>query len=283
MVFSSIKNFHELDQKGWIIGPQEKEDAYLERIKTVKGFFSNPPEDIDQFLTDRDWALCNQITHTLFDVAPDWILAYYSNSNLSFFQGAATWIVEKQGVRIPIVQLKERFEEGKLLGFYTKKEVLSHEAVHAVRMQFDEPVFEEFFAYKTSPHWGRRILGPVFQYPWEGYLFICLLFIPITVEIVGFFLPTLNFLPFFNFFPLAFAFFLFLRLTFLHIVLRVALNKLSKFLLLAERKWAVALRMKDREIFRFCFLSKKRLTGFLNKEDSFRWKVLRKSYFKTLH
>ncbi|MCH9614488.1 MAG: hypothetical protein SP1CHLAM54_15510 [Chlamydiia bacterium] len=43
------------------------------------------------------------------------------------------------------------------------KEVLEHEAVHVMRAQFEEPRFEEYFAYQTSPWWHRRFFGPLFK------------------------------------------------------------------------------------------------------------------------
>ncbi len=279
-LFTSTKNLQKLDQKGWILGPNEEEKPYFERIKTLKHFFSYPPEDVDRFLTDHDWSSALQRTHQLFDFAPDWIVAHYSDHKLPFFQGAATWIMQQNDIRIPLIQLKEKFESGRLLRLYKREEVLAHEAVHAVRMEFDEPFFEEFFAYETSPYAWRRFLGPLFQYPWEAYLFLLLLFIPLGLEIARFFYPYDEFLPLLIYLPIIFVSYLFLRLFFLHLTLRIALKRISKFLLLSERKWAVALRMKDREIFRFAYLPKKFLSNFLKKEKSLRWKLLRKSYFK---
>ncbi|NGX38613.1 MAG: hypothetical protein K1000chlam2_01788, partial [Chlamydiae bacterium] len=164
-----IKNLQDFNQKGWIPGPLEEEKKFLKRIETLDHFFSNPPSDIDHFLTDADWTVAQEKTKALYDLSPDWIVAYYSNRNLPFFQGAATWITEKDTMRIPLVQLKEKFEEGSLMRLYRREEVLAHEAVHAARMQFDEPYFEEIFAYKTSPRSWRRFFGPLFQSSWESY------------------------------------------------------------------------------------------------------------------
>ncbi|GAG44421.1 unnamed protein product, partial [marine sediment metagenome] len=38
-----------------IPGPEEKEKAFLERVKILEDHFSTPPQNIDLFLTDSDW------------------------------------------------------------------------------------------------------------------------------------------------------------------------------------------------------------------------------------
>lgn len=258
--------------QGWIPGPEEGEAPFFARVKELKQFFSYPPEDVDNFLTDRDWEGARAITERLYGFSPDWIVAYYSNAKLSFFQGAAAWIITRNDLRIPLIQLKEKFESGSLHKMYHREEVLAHEAVHAARMQFDEPVFEEFFAYKTSPHWWRRVFGPIFQRQWEAYVFIALLLIPIGIEVARFFYPDLWVFPYFL--PFIFFGLLLLRLSFLHLTLALAMRKMKPFLKNPSKKWAAALFLKDREIFQFAYSSKP------IKQTDFRWKMMREMYFK---
>ncbi len=274
------KELQQFNAKGWIPGPKEEKKSFLARIEALEHFFSYPPEDIDHFLTDRDWAGTREVTKYLYDFSSDWIVAYYSDQKLSFFQGAATWITEKDDLRIPLVQLKEKFEKGKLLGIYGRQEILAHEAVHAVRMQFDEPLFEEIFAYKTSPLPFRRLLGPIFQKPWEAYLFIGLLLIPMGVEIALFMDYPVNSFVFVRFAPLFFMTLLLIRLCFLQVSLVLAIKKLRVCLVSPQRALAVALRLKDREIFQFAYQSKRKLIPFLKGEESLRWKLLKENYFK---
>lgn len=261
-----------LNQQGWIPGPEEGEEQFLSRVKELKHFFSYPPEDVDKFLTDTDWSGACAITERLYGFSPNWIVAHYSNAKLSFFQGAATWIIARNGLRIPLIQLKEKFENGSLHKMYLREEVLAHEAVHAARMQFDEPVFEEFFAYKTSPHWWRRIFGPIFERTWEAYLFIILLMIPLAIEVARFFYPDIWVFPYFL--PFIFFGLLLLRLIFLHLTLALAMRKMAPFLKDRNKKWAAALFLKDREIFQFAYSSKP------IQQNDFRWKNLSESYFK---
>ncbi len=265
-------------EKGLIPGPKEEEKQFFARTKALNQFFSYPPEDIDRYLTDGDWVAARETTGSLFGFSPDWIVAYYSNARLSFFQGAATWISTRNDLRIPVIQLKEKFETGSLHKLYRREEVLAHEAVHAARMQFDEPIFEEFFAYKTSPHSWRRIFGPIFQRPWEAYLFIILLLIPFGIEVARLFHPEIS--PFWAYVPFIFFALLLVRLSLLHLTLAVALKRMKGYLKNPKKQWAAAICLTDREIFQFAFLPKKKLEKFLKKQHSLRWKLLHDSYFK---
>ena len=100
----------QFNRRGWIPGPDESEGDYLKRIEIIEHHFSYPPLDLDDFLTDGDWENAREITTGLFDFSLDWALAYYSNRDLPFFQGAATWLLRKEGVEIPLIQLKKAFK-----------------------------------------------------------------------------------------------------------------------------------------------------------------------------
>lgn len=275
-----MKNLQEYNRKGLIPGPKEAEKSFQSRVDALYHFFSYPPTDIDRFLTDTDWINVQTNLSHLYDISPDWIVAHYSNRNLTFFQGAATWIIEKDGLRIPLVQLKEKFEMGKLLNFYHREEILAHEAVHAARMQFDEPYFEEIFAYKTSPKIWRRFFGPLFQRPWEAIVFLLFLFLPIAYEVAQFFPLDLESFSWLRLLPLFFFAALFLRLSFLQTTLFFASRRMKKMLQNPEKKWAVFFRMTDREIFQFAF--SKNLAKKIKMQKSLRWDLLKSTYFIVL-
>lgn len=280
MFFIDSKMLQQRNERGWIPGPLEEKKDFEKRVEDLNHFFSNPPSDIDHFLTDRDWSRAKEITKHLYDFSPDWILAYYNNDKLSFFQGAATWISEKEDLRLPLIQLREKFEEGRLFKFYYREEVLAHEAVHAARMQFDEPLYEEIFAYKTSPGFFRRFFGPLFQRPWEAYFFIALLFIPLTIEILLFLGIEVGYFIYLSLIPAAFFAYLLLRLLALRSVLAIALHRMKQFLEHPSKNWALAFRLKDSEIFRFALQRKKKLTEYILKQSSLRWNLLKEIYFK---
>lgn len=280
MALFSIKDLSHFDERGLIPGPKEEEKAFQERIKTLEHFFSYPPKEVDHFVNDGEWAPILATLKQSYGIAPDWVVGHYSDKNLTFFQGAALWITEKGDVRIPLIQLRTRFFEGSLLRLYKQSEVLAHEAVHAARMQFDEPLFEEIFAYQTSKNPFRRFFGPLFQAPYEGGIFLFLLFLPLAYEISLFFPIDLSRYAFVRFLPAAYFAFLLTRLLFLRLTLRIALKNIEKQIANPKQKWALALRLTDRELFRFAYSRKKKLTQFLLDQTSFRWRTLKEIYFK---
>ncbi len=142
--------------RGLIPGPQETEEAFVQRVQQAAAL-SNP-----------EWQAVAQATLSLFGFAIDWVPLSYSSQELSPWEGAATWIGEGS---LPSIQLRPAFAKGSFLG-YRRSDVLAHEAVHAARMRFEEPRFEEMLAYRTSPQRWKRFLGPAFQHKWTLYLLL---------------------------------------------------------------------------------------------------------------
>ena len=132
--------------RGLIAGPGESDVAFQERIASL------PP------VKRRSYTRLG----VLFGVVPDWVPLSFSNRGLSFFHGAMTTI----DASATSIQVRKK---GLL---YPEDEVVAHEMVHACRLAFDEPRFEEVLAYQTSRSPLRRFFGPIFQSPWESYLFV---------------------------------------------------------------------------------------------------------------
>ncbi|WP_213358219.1 hypothetical protein [Chlamydiifrater phoenicopteri] len=139
-----------LNREGFLVGPNEEKPAFFARVDRdgEKGGYTFP-EELAQ----------------IFDVRPNHLEVIYSDEGIGGWEGGCTWI-ESSGVSI---QLRKKFlKSSKLFFLYSRKEVLMHEAVHAVRMKFHEPLFEEILAYRTS-RGLRRYLGPLFRHPGESY------------------------------------------------------------------------------------------------------------------
>lgn len=136
-----LEYFH----RGLISGPEESEENFLRRIEQAKP------------LAHPEW---DDVT---LPFKIDWVPITYSNHKIAWWEGAATWISEDE---LPSIQLRKNFKKGSFLG-YKRSEVLSHEAIHAARMRFEEPLFEEVLAYSTAPQAWKRFLGPLFSRTWE--------------------------------------------------------------------------------------------------------------------
>lgn len=141
-----LEAFH----RGLIPGPEESEEAFLKRVEFATS------------LVHPEW------NEAVLPFKIDWVPLLYSNQKMAWWEGAATWISDKG---LPSIQLRKSFEKGSFLG-YKRSEILSHEAIHAARMRFEEPHFEEVLAYSTAPQAWKRFFGPLFSRTWEPLVLI---------------------------------------------------------------------------------------------------------------
>ena len=231
-----------LNKRGLIPGPDEDEAAFLERISP---FLSSQPIPIPQL-----------------DIAPDWITLTYSNKNLSFFQGAATWIENKH----PTIQLRSEFAKGSYL-IYHPEEIIAHEAAHACRMAFEEPRFEEIFAYSTSPNRFRRFFGPLFRTTTESTLFLISCLLSLTAPIFDSFLPLLL--------PLLLLTLFTFRLLHSHHTLNRCLKNIQALTHNPSLTYGAAYRMTDHEIALFA----RHPSSIATQPPSLRWRLICLAYF----
>ena len=145
-------------QRGLIPGPQESEEAFLVRI-------ARSPS-----LSHPEWQEASSKTQALWGYCIDWMPIHYSNRQLAWWEGAATWISDR-----PFIQLRKGFQKGRYLG-HDRTEILAHEAVHSARIQFHEPQFEEMLAYSVSTKAWKRFLGPLFSRSWEPLVLVAAIF-----------------------------------------------------------------------------------------------------------
>ena len=215
----------ELALRGLIVGPKESEEAFFLRVSRAQ-----KKETVDLSLP--------------YGIKPDWIEWEETKKGLSWFQGAATWVEED---RVKIQLKKNRWA--------SLEEMVRHEAVHAVRSQFDEPLFEEFFAYATSGRSYRRKIGPLFRSTQGtmGLLLSC---------VAGVFMPWVPYVVMGGYG---------LSLMLYHRKFQRALKKIKE---VYPAPMELALHLTDAEIVHF---SKE-----LIKEDSLRWRQIRARFSLTM-
>ncbi len=221
-------DLQQLNKEGLIPGPSETEEAFFARVVKAKK--------------------CLPVALNDFDAAPTWLDVFYDNKKLPFWQAAATWIEDDT----PRIQLKKK----NLLG-YSTEEILSHEAVHAVRFAFDEPRFEEILAYHTSKNKFRRFFGPIFQHSWESTLFVVLVLASL--------------IPYLKLLPWVFLTYLLVRL----IRNQKTFSECKKNLSLS-----IMLRLTDKEI--ALFSKWENILPYINqaKDKSLRWRMIYVNYFE---
>lgn len=203
-----------------------------------------------------------------------WIPVLYSNKKLALWHGGCAWIYQKEkgGPKGAFFQLRRAFStQDKAFG-YSKEEILIHEAVHAARMEFEEPQFEEFLAYRTSPNRFRRAFGPVFSNAAEAVIFLLSLFVPI---VLFFYIPLYyDLIPFAL--PLLVIFWGLFRLGYRHRILNQCYQKLSGLCASTQRADHLLLLLTDREMKQFSQLPLEKLKALIyaGREATLRQRVL---------
>ncbi len=247
----------ELNQRGFIPGPGESEEAFLQRLQAARDFVSRPfaPFDSMERVPEPHWDWVRHYLRECYDFQPDHLAAYYSNRQLAPWQGAASWVMEGNGGALCAIQLRKGFFKGRYLRIYGRDEILAHEAVHAARCAFQEPIYEEFFAYFTSEMGWRRKLGPIVKRPSEVFFFLLALGLG---AFWGHFIPAAALL--------AYAF---IRLIRRHWILKKAAQTLFKKIQDGRIVRALLLRLTDREIEQ---LAAKKI---LQDDGSLRFRIIR--------
>lgn len=288
----------QLNQIGFIPGPDEEEEAFAKRVQYGLNLSEQLPEELQTALanptsirepsTSDQAEILNPALSKLsrcYDCAPKWIPLFFSNYKLPFWHGGCAWIFQmtEDSPTSSLIQLRGIFRRSqKYLGFYDREELLTHELSHVGRMMFQEPKFEELLAYRTSHSSFRRWLGPLVQSSTESALFLLLLFVLVVFDVFllamgrpdAYFLALwLKAIPAFLF--LAAMVRLYQRQKIFNQCL-ARLKECSK----EEHAAAIAYRLKDEEIALFATMSPQEIKAYAFRQAAkeLRWQVIVKAY-----
>jgi len=233
-----------LYRRGFLPGPNESEEAFLQRVEMCEEIAKDPQRALRN-LPLSDFDLC---TEPLGLVEPlnftfDTLLTVRSDKRLPFWEGAATWSFELEGGgQLPILQLRKN------RSYMSLEEIVSHEAVHILRTAFDEMRFEEILAYRTSKKGWRRYFGPLFRRPRESLIFALLTLGAFALEVILLALfPFAVWAVYLFIFPLSYVSFLLLRLVRDQRIFSRCLSKLKRRFKEHDSE-ELALFFTDREI-----------------------------------
>lgn len=287
-----------LNSHGFIPGPTETIESFKKRVELTKKLFEDPksffekkekkpPFNLGKRLKkpDRHWAKNSLIN--IFDISPDFFSAFLSNEKLRLFQGAATWVLEFEGIALPILQIRQKLEKGAYLRIYELEDILAHELAHFARAAFTEPKFEEFFAYFSSSKLIRRFLGPIAISSLEISLFIIFLFLTLASQYMGAFFQhkALDIIFIISgYITYKMVFVGAMRLAYRRWIFNRCLKKLKSILVSKEKAMAVMFRLTDKEIKFFAKSKKDQILSYFqeNKESSLRWLVIYHAYLKNI-
>ncbi len=289
---SQHTSWAEWNRRGFIPGPDESRELFLERIafcQNLKKHLANDPafpfslkEEGQEGEEILKQAL--PLTRSLYGIAPDWVPLVFSNAGLAPWHGGCAWIfrLKKTSPLAALLQLRKAFALNRtLFGFYDRCELIVHELAHAGRMAYSEPQFEEFFAYASSQSRWRCTFGPIVASAAESLLFVFVLVALLTVDIASLFLGLALpiWLEILRFSPIILIGWAAGRLFFRHKMLHKAHESLKKGLS-DEQARHLLYRLTDREIREFSALSFEHIQAWVNDQAlrSFRWKFLQTIY-----
>ncbi|MFQ5729523.1 MAG: hypothetical protein ACE5GN_04095 [Waddliaceae bacterium] len=284
----------EWNRRGLVPGPEESENEYLARVEHCLNLKSQIVNDLEKeapFTTSppasQDY-LKNAFhkTQDLFDIVPDWIPLFFSNYKLTPWHGGCTWIFQtkKDSPIGALLQLRQPFSASPTyLKIYNRDEFLAHELSHVGRMKFEEPTFEEFFAYRTSRSCFRRWFGPIVKSFWESLLFLVALLIIFLLDFALIFMDQDALYPIAMWaktVPLGMLALGVGRLWWRHRQFSNCFKRLRELLPDDAKTHAVIYRLIDREILAFSNMKPSEIQQFVeeNKGKSLRWRVIASAY-----
>lgn len=284
-----ITHWKTWNQQGLIPGPNETEEAFLQRVifcQNLKHEFLqwlgkelpfSEEDQTNQYVLEEAWPL----TKELYGIAPTWVPLFFNNYQLAPWHGGCAWIFQfdPSSPTSAFLQLRKHFQTAALyLGIYQRKELIAHEIAHVGRMAYEEPQFEEIFAYQTSFSRWRQWLGPLFQSDKETLLFSFFLFIPLIVSMI--FTLELKFAFMLFILPFAFLFFGLGRLYYRHQLLRDCQKNLEALYSNPSAARHLLYRLRDSEIREFAALPPTEIKAWIKARlpHSFRWQFLNTLY-----
>lgn len=286
--------FFLLNSQGFIPGLKETEEEFKQRVEFCKNllmhFETNTGEKLPFELTDlASKEALNEafsLTKHLYGIAPQWVPLFFSNHELAFWHGGCAWIFQMQETAplAALLQLRRHFRNhSTYLNIYHRKELIAHELAHVGRLMFDEPKFEEFFAYQTSPYRWRRFLGPLIQSSSESLFFIFSLAFVLIADLALFATHYSHFYlanHWLKLIPLFLIFLASIRLFKRHRTLAKCLKHLNS--LTSEQGTALHLlyRLSDQEINQFANWPLESIKTYMEQQanTNFRWLFLKTIY-----
>ena len=200
-----------LDASGFLAGPGETEEAYLERICRIRAAHDGFPS---RLAAERKTEALEGITVSLDDVIPAefydapaaetvklygfavrHVPGFFLSHQVGWLWGGC--LIGDPELDFSIFLLRDTFRHREKWLFYRRDELLAHELCHSVRQILNETTLEEYFAYQTSPSRLRRNFGNCFIRDLDAVLFVLPSLLLLLAEIVrGFLHPAFPAWPF---------------------------------------------------------------------------------------
>lgn len=288
----TINQWQDWNLQGFIPGPEESEEAFQERVVFCQNLENNLEKTLGAHLPfevndQQSREILEEVlprTNELYGIQPRWVPLFFNNYQLAPWHGGCAWIFQlnDQTPTAAFLQLRNHFRHSpSFLGIYQRSELIAHELAHVGRMLYQEPQFEEFFAYQSSSSRLRRWLGPIVQSSKESLFFILLLGLVVMTDLALLSLGTkMDALSWgVRLLPLLFLALALGRLIYRHQTLQRCLKNLETLYTFSQAKH-ILYRLRDNEIKEFSKFSPLETQEFIDQatDGSFRWRFLKTLY-----
>ena len=284
-----------LDAAGVIPGAGESDDEFFARAQRTfdvqrklfnaltlnrkELIFDGIETDIELKVDDFLLEDSRKLTDELFSFRVEHIPGFFLSKSVGPLWGGC--LIADPDIDLAVFFLRDAFKDREKWLFYSRTELGAHELCHSARYAINDPVLEEYFAYRTSSSKLRRYLGNCFIRDIDALLFV----LPALLLPVAQFLQIMYFphLPVFIFWIIALAY-----PCYLLIRNQRARNMVKKALKVLEREgvkksWAVLFRMTSGEIKALGKIKNHAAFAEFTEEKSgteLRWKVIKERFIK---
>ena len=188
----------QLDQMGLIAGANDDLETFAKRLHTLRkniSEFNQELEDKSKFTVDgmsfdKDTLIPRKVfkearkhTEELYEFSIDWVPGFFKNAGILF--GGCCFSSEPDFFSFFLV--RKAFRDQSRWLWYDRDELLAHELCHVARSGMGSTVYEEFFAYQTSPKKFRKVAGSTLYSAVDTYLIMGTVFMPLLVQIYNVF------------------------------------------------------------------------------------------------
>ena len=191
-----LKTLSELDNRGFIIGPEESPQDFSERLKVFEKNLKEMDTELKEkkALTVEDLSFpaeekiplesfnpAGKITEELYDFKITWVPGFFVTPSFGMLFGGCAYSFAPEFFSLFII--KNSFKKKKKWLFYERDELMSHELCHVARFAIGSHKYDEQFAYQTSTSGFRKNFGCMMRSAWETYIIMILLFGMLATQI----------------------------------------------------------------------------------------------------
>jgi hypothetical protein len=198
VVSSDLEALAQLDERGFLIGPDEAIADYAKRLKEIRDnvvalneeLKAGPKQFFEFSLVAKDRipmsvyrGEAESMTHGLYDFSIDWIPGFYTNTSMGIlYAGCALYAYEDF---FAVFILRKSFQKKSRWLIYNRTELMAHELCHIARIGFRSEVYEEYFAYQTASSGFRRFIGGVLRSARDTWIMLGSVILLLVMQVIN--------------------------------------------------------------------------------------------------